>query len=195
MKNWIKQQIRESLDEIAPVHKKPFGKGAFHKVYSSLKFPDKLFKIGEKNVVEQWVAIFKKYPKYFPKVYRVFPYSKAPNYFVVEIEKLNTKQAELDYELIDEFLFEYSDKLSCSNEFLGVTNFFESRCFGLVEDQLNETNNSELIPLFNKWATFLREAYPIIEGELDTENSNRYLDLHSGNVAYDKRGNIKFIDI
>ena len=194
MKSFIRQKLRESLDEMAPKPKPVFGMGTYHTVYSSVKNPNILYKLGTENTVNNWVDIFQKYPQYFPKVYRVFPSKKDPEMYIVAIEKLNTKQAEKDLKIIDEFLFAYSDELSCNGRFLEINTFFTSKCFGLVEDKLEETDNGYLVPLFQKWAKFLREVYPIIEAELKLKHGG-LPDLHSGNVAYDKLGNIKLIDI
>ena len=91
MKNLIKRLLKESLEEMSIKPKKEFGKGTFHKVYSSNRNPDRLYKIGDEDTVDEWVDTFKEYPQYFPKIYRVFSYSKDPSLKVVEIEKYHSE--------------------------------------------------------------------------------------------------------
>lgn len=190
MKTWIKQILRENLDEIAPKPKPIFGSGAFHNVYTSSKNPDKLYKMGRKRVVERWVNIFKRDEKYFPKVYRVFPSSKDPDIFIVEIEKLNTYRAAKELGELDMFLINISDSVHCNDEFIHSLNFFEGPCFEKVISAANMTNKPQLVPILYKWAKFLTGVKRVIGDDL-----RRELDLHAGNVAYDNNGNLKMIDI
>ena len=59
MKDFIKKLLRETLDEIKTKEKELFGSGDFHHVYRFNRFPDRLFKIGKKETVKEWVYIFK----------------------------------------------------------------------------------------------------------------------------------------
>jgi len=188
MKNWIKIRLKEGLEEISIASKKPFGSGFYHNVYSSHKNPDKLYKVGEEEKVDEWVETFQRNPQYFPKVYRVFPYNKDPTLKVVEIEKLNTVKAAQELELIDRFLINVSDTVNC--EYLSVSNFFEKECFQGVVEAAQDSDDPYLPTILFKWAKFLKAVSPIVEKDL-----GRYLDLHVGNVAYDKMGKLKMIDI
>ena len=200
MKSIIKKLIRETLNEIAPEPKEMFGLGSYHAVYQSKKNPNRLYKIGTESVVKKWVDIFKRYPQYFPKIYRVFQSSKNPDLYVVEIEKLSTKQASYDLSLIDEFLIEHYKDLTCDKH-ITIHNFFNSKCMYQIEEILEESDDiydMHLLPIMKKWAKFLSEVYPMIEAELNVGKNARnsvMLDLHVGNVAYDNSGNIKLIDI
>lgn len=190
MKNWIKTYLRESLEEMTIKPKKEFGKGAYHKVYASNKYPDRLFKIGDEDTVHEWLSTFQENPKYFPKVYRTFPFRKDPTLTVVEIEKLNTAVAAKELKEIDEFLLDISDTVHCGKNFLSLGNFYETPCINMVVSAANDSDNPYLIPILQKWTKFLRAVAPIIE-----KNLGRPLDLHIGNVAYDKMGKLKMIDI
>jgi len=188
MKDWIKQHLKESLDEISTKSKPIYGKGAYHNVYTSKKNPDRLYKIGDEDTVYEWLSTFKDYPQYFPKVYRAFPYKKDPTLTVVEIEKLNTVKAAEELALIDRFLINASDVIYCKN--VSILNFFDKEC---IEDVMEAAENSEapyLPQIIFKWGKFLKAVTPIIEKDL-----GRPLDLHVGNVAYDKMGKLKLIDI
>jgi hypothetical protein len=188
MKGWIKKLLRENLDELSTKQKGLFNKGAFHKLYTSHNNPDRLYKLGENRDVNEWVPIFKKYPEYFPKVYRVFPYKKNTSLTVVEVEKLDTDKASNDIDKIEEFLLDISDKVSCGGRFINMANFFELPCFNKVMEAAK--NDKELRSLIATWAIFFADVAPIVEDIMD-----RPLDNHSGNVAYDSQGNPKMIDI
>lgn len=190
MKTWIKNILREALEEMAPKPKQIFGSGFFHNVYHSNKHPDRLFKIGDEEIVHKWLNTFKENPKYFPKVYRVFPYSKNVEYKVVEIEKLNTNKAKIELDSIDRFLIDSSSDINCNGEFINLLNFFEYPCFEKVITAAQATNKPDLIPLLYSWGKFLSAVTKIVEKDL-----GRDLDLHRGNVAYDNNGNLKMIDI
>lgn len=187
MKDIIKKLLKETLDELSTKDKPLFGSGMYHRVFSTNKNPNVLYKVGSKNVVQNWVNIFKRYPQYFPKIYRVFPLKKDPRYWSVEIEKMDTKQAEMDLKRMDDFLYSNANNFECDGEFISIHNFFKTECFQVLKEHIND---KELLNLFEKWGKFLSEAYPIIEDEL-----NDYPDIHSGNVAYTESGDIKFIDI
>ena len=187
MKDLIKKLLRETLDEI---REKPlFGKGQFHHVYQSKKYPNRLFKIGNEETVDEWISTFREYPKYFPKVYRSFPYIKDPSLIVVEIEKLDTKRAERELSDIDEFLFDEAGGMECNDGFITILDFFEVDCYEILKDTAYEYNKNFAI-ILDKWVKFLQEVAPIIKMQL-----GRDLDLHVGNVAYDAQGNLKLIDI
>ena len=187
MKNLIKKLLRENLNEIS--NKPLFGSGDYHEVYRFNKYPNRLFKIGTKKVVAQWVGIFKSNPMYFPKVYRVFEYKKDPLYSVVEIEMLDTKKASDEFTKLNDYLESKFDILDCNDNLITFDNFHENPCFTKFMDFVEE-NNPELTELFIKWAEFLQEVTPIVES-----NKKGFLDLHARNVAYDNQGNLKMIDI
>lgn len=188
MKDWIKTYLRESLEEISTKPKPEFGTGAYHKVYASRKHPDRLYKIGDEDTVHEWLSTFQENPQYFPKVYRVFSYAKNPTLQVVEIEKLNTVKAAQELGMIDRFLINVSDAVNC--KYLSVLNFFEKECFQSVIEAAQDSDDPYLPTILFKWAKFLKAVSPIVEKDL-----GRHLDLHVGNVAYDKMGKLKMIDI
>ena len=76
------------------------GSGTEHDVYQDVDHEDMVLKckkgraIG--NVID-WVELFKKYPKYFPRVYN-------GDKECVQVAKLDTKKAQKDYEQIEKAL-------------------------------------------------------------------------------------------
>lgn len=183
------ESVEQSLKE-TPKPKPVFGSGQYHKLYRSNQFPDRLYKIGDEDSVDEWLPIFQANPKYFPKVYRVFPYKKDSKLKVVEIEMLDTSKAKIELDKLDSFLLNISDQVDCDGEFITTLNFFESSCIDTVVEAANKTNQPEILPLLYKWAEFLSVVVQIVERDLA-----RTLDLHIENVAYDKEGNLKMIDI
>lgn len=77
------------LKELNIITKPEQGKGGSHTVYTSKNHPNKVIKIpnspNTKSVLNTHIEMFKKYPKFFPKVYK----SISGEYMV--IEKLNQK--------------------------------------------------------------------------------------------------------
>jgi len=187
MKDLIKKLLRENLEEIS--QKPVFGSGWHHNIYQSSQYPDRLYKVGNSKTVNEWVRIFKAYPKYFPKIYNVFPYKKNPYYTVVEIEKLNTNEGSREFTMIDDFLFDEAGDMECNDEFISILNFFETDCYEILKEIAYERDKKFSI-ILDKWVKFLQQVAPIIKMEL-----GRDLDLHVGNVAYDAQGNLKLIDI
>jgi len=107
MKPWIKKQLREGLEEMAPAAKEKFGgPSTQHGVYQSQKNPNVLFKAGDKNTVLRWVKIFRKFPKLFPKIFKVAQMHNEPDTYYVEIEKLNAPKAVQEWQYMDEKLEE-----------------------------------------------------------------------------------------
>lgn len=201
MKNWIKKSLKKYLKEA--ISTKPvYGSGFSHTIFKSNKYPNRLFKIGTKYTVEYWVDIFEKYPKFFPKVYRVFPSKKDPNYLIVEIEKLNTTDAERDFKFMTDFLrnakiyMTYDDETEDEDrgEIIKFT-YFPIYPKDLLLDKLRDfiygnKISHEVYLLFEKWIEFINELVDATRNDL-----RGFLDFHAGNYAYDNNGNLKCIDI
>lgn len=204
MKNWIKQRLKKSLDEVS-IRKKPvFGSGVQHTVLKSIKHQDRLYKVGLEDDVQFWTYIFKENPKIFPKVYRVFQSKTDPDYWIVEIEKLNTESAKEDFNMVNNLLRGYMlsknnnspiqivtitlakiYKIDKTNtDFITfITNFNKY----LLELRISDNDRKKAL----KWVKMIYYVYKYLERKYDYFDK----DLHSGNVAYDNSGNIKIIDI
>lgn len=207
MKTWIKQILRESLDEIKMTQKSEFGSGCFHCVYKSEKNPDRLYKIGHKQIVSQWVNIFKNNPKIFPRVYRVFQSKKKPDNWIVEIEMLNTRNAKRDFEMVSNYVNgayrnrELKDKKRFGDRYpFTLRNIFELDEIGVkvpeyinvLNDYMHEANASASDRMLAiKWVKTIYSVYKMLGNKFKFNGR----DLHSDNVAYDDNENIKIIDI
>ena len=191
MKDFIKKLLREHLvDELSTTNKCVFGSGCYHTVYTSAKNPNRLYKVGQRSVVEEWVRIFNASPNLFPKIYRVFPSKKDPRYFIVEIEKLNTKYAHDDFETLEQTIYAYN---KAYDERMYLRSLDENKVARLVQfikgKGYAEQDTNERISLVTKWCEYLITITPLVhEHKAGT-------DFHSGNFGYDNNGNIKAIDV
>ena len=194
MKDFIKKLLREHLvDELSTTNKCVFGSGCYHTVYTSAKNPNRLYKVGLGNVVDEWVRIFNASPNLFPKVYRVFPSKKDPRYFIVEIEKLNTTYAEQDFTTVAEISGNFNRTKDTYNDRIYLSELDEEKVGKLIQfikdRRYAEQETNELINLVTKWCRYLITITPLIQ------EHKEYTDFHGGNFGYDNNGNIKAIDV
>ena len=197
----ILQLIREELKEISTAPKKRYGQGMEHTIYPSKSNPDRLFKVGEQEMVEQWVKIFRSNPEIFPKIYRVGkisdPRDKRINGYYVEIEKLDTDKAIKEWEQLE-------DKL----EEAGITDFFDG-AFGrdITDIYVNHEHDQKTITyiatklkeydvksydLFIKWFKLFKECQNEIEKVV---GYGTLVDAHRYNFGYGADGKLKCLDI
>ena len=199
MKDFIRKMLKEGLEEISTKQKSIFGSGMEHNVYSSKQHPDRLYKIGSSDTVGIWVRIFKENPKVFPKIYRVFPSKQYSNATVVEIEKLEIEKAEAHFRMVRDILTHFmDDKYGFSNfrlqniHQLDTNNIKFTDFIKAFKDWLiNQRYNVNTITLCLKWVKMVYQMYSYFEKKYHYI----FKDIHAYNVAYDKMGNIKIIDI
>ncbi len=187
------------MDELSITKKACFGVGCYHKVYKSAKNPNRLYKIGRRKDVEEWVEIFNSAPNLFPKMYRVFPSKKDLGGFVVEIEKLDTKQAEIDFDTVAGICGYFNATIprhhddgriylsQMDKEKLNTLLRFIKQRGEKRGDSTQEID--ELINLVIKWCEYLMIITPLVLKYKDST------DFHSENFGYDNNGNIKAIDV
>lgn len=171
-------KLIDLLNEINISPKPELGSGEVFTAYPSKVDPSKVIKISNYNNPEdiQYHAdIFKNYPKYFPKVYKV-----TDKYLI--IEKLNTKP-----------IIEYYNKLKLLTSLL---NPFKSIPF--YNPKKFDPNNPLDIaikqhPELLKTTLKLKKLYHDVDKILDNEGYDE-LDFHHGNVGIDSEGNFKMLD-
>lgn len=197
----IKRLIKDELQEISTAPKKKYSQGMEHIIYPSKNHPDRLFKIGEKEMVEQWVKIFRSNPEIFPKIYKVGkisdPDDKRITGYYVEIEKLDTDRAIKEWEQLE-------DKL----EEAGITDFFDG-AFGrdITDIYVNYEHDQKTIThiatklkeydvnaynLFIKWFRLFKECQKSIENVV---GHGTLVDAHRYNFGYGSDGELKCLDI
>lgn len=192
MKSWIKQQLRESLREIAPVAKREFDSGTEHSLYPSKSDPNILYKIGNKQNVLKWLTIFKKYPKFFPKTFRAAEMTNHPQLYYVAIEKLNTARVQTEWSNIEAAMERAGlmdeDYIHDINQVF-VESLRDQNYENWITNGLKKSNPA-MYKLFVRWLNFLHGFNAII-----APLKGAMTDIHRGNFAYDNAGNIKCIDI
>jgi hypothetical protein len=177
------------LNEILVKRKIPFNtSGTAHIIYQSRTNPDRLYKIGNRRIVETWYKIFKENPKYFPKVYRAGKITQEDeDKYYVEIEKLNTKRSIDEWILIEQTLEEIGHMDIDNRD--SIDGLFNS----IIPDKLKsdlKRHNIKVYNLFIKWISFLNEVEHIVQ-----KNGKLTLDTHRYNFGYDSEGNMKCLDI
>lgn len=196
----LKQLILEELKEVKSTQKTKVGQGIEHSIYPSRKHPDRLLKVGQKDVVEEWVKVFQSNPNIFPKIYRVgkLNYKNADSeIFFVEIEKLDTKKAESEWDLLHEKL----EQLGMIDEEFG----FYGRDF--TDIYLNHGEDKDIIKhilnalkdkdkntyeIFIKWFSLIKKCE---EANNKILGKDSFVDAHKYNFGYDSKGNLKCLDL
>lgn len=187
------EQINNVLLELTTKKKEIFGMGVEHQIYNSNKNPNIVFKLGHPYVVDRWLKIFKKFPLYFPKTYRVGDIRFKNNvYRYVEMDKLNTSRVKDEWKLIEDKLVELD--LTSADLLHNLSDIFRNCIMDEEYDnmviQKLQKSDKVVYHLFMKWLNFLHSLNTIIK--MITDNM---LDIHDGNFGYDKKGNIKCFDI
>jgi len=140
-------------------------KSQSHSIYKDPKHQDRVIKIGNEAVNHG--EIFKKHPEYCPVVYEIHA---GDNPYIV-IEKLETDKATRDFdELINK------DRGYVHN--WGYNTFKNTKNFQEVKDRLTTEEGKRM---FNR----IREIVLAIGMK----------DIHARNFGYDKKGNLKALDL
>ena len=180
------QNVVNELD----IQKKPMvGKGTEHHIYPSKNNPDRVIKVGKPEIVELWVDIFKNYPEYFPKVFKV-GIGKDNKTMFVEVEKLDTQTVIDEWETLEMAL---DNKFIDTDEGDGVDQLLKD---SIVNPKLNSeiknylsTRNKSIYHLYIRWNNFLTDVKNILKDKSES------FDVHRYNFGYDLDGNIKALDI
>lgn len=160
--------------------------GSEHEIYEFENKPDRLIKVGREDVVNRWVNIFKKYPEYFPKVYKVKRSSKNPKYIFVEVQKLDTEKSIEEWGRLEDYL-----------EYIGIVApiiypTIEVLFKDIIEDRsiytecLERVKEPSMRKLFIKWCDFIKKL-----SDIDKE---AITDIHRYNFGYDLEGTPKCLD-
>ncbi len=200
-----------SMDEANPVEKKHIGAGVDHTVYPSLKDPRIVYKLGSDYAVQGWFSLFKENPDLFPKVYNMrktqmrlkkdkymfngehFANIKAGTIVpvtYVEVEKMNTKKAVKEWDILDEIVTELT-----KNDFgwdfqdfvMSYNRLTTPKYIERLEDLENEIKLEypEYYKIFDRFKVLIDRIYEVKPAA----------DLHQYNFGYDSKGNLKCIDV
>jgi len=189
----MKDLIKKILKEVSVDKKERMGRGSFHDVYplkydssKVIKVPrgvsdyaKDVYRVGDSNA---WFNIFKKYPQYFPEIYKI-----TDKYVI--IEKLDTERVERDLSLLEDDLYPYfSDDIDNGYHITEILYDLISAGNDLKTKQLNLlVEKSKNRDIMKRYIDLLRS----IEGE----KIRGFIDVNDGNFGYNKEGNLKMLDI
>lgn len=182
----IKGEYNELKTKIKPI----VGSGAEHRIFVSKRDPNIIYKIGSINVVKKWYEIFKKYPDFFPKVYKIgitnVPIITEPDgkyrMAYVAIEKLDTETFEKNWNIFDEY-FDYnmSDIIITSLS----TDFVFDQLVSAGE-MIRQNEGEEMYLKYKEIIDLCVNINKVIY---------KSLDVHIYNFGYDRNGKLKCLDI
>jgi hypothetical protein len=196
----MKDLIRKIIKEISVDKKERMGRGSFHDVYPLKYDSDKVVKVPRskdgyaaseylESGSDSWFNIFKKYPQYFPEVYKI-----TDKYII--LEKLDTNRVKQDLIGMEDELVSISPTFSNMIEEInyGVTEVLD----GLVMGKLSGIN--EDIKMLNM---LIKKSYnkDIFKRYIDLllsirgERIRDFIDVNDGNFGYNKEGKLKMLDI
>ena len=181
------------LDELNIRPKKVFNKGMEHEIYSSLKNPNVLFKVGELDVINEWYEVFKSNSQIFPVVYKI---GKVPqnNVYYVAIEKLDTdkfkqKWEELELAMEDVGMLDVDRGESFSDLYMNEGS--DAKIFVEVGKKLSK-HNKNAYNFFIELLSLIKKCEKTI---LKVTGKDTVVDVHKYNFGYSQDGNLKCLDI
>lgn len=174
-------------------NREPIAQGLEHRIFSSKKNPDILFKIGEAEIIDEWVDTFKNDPMVFPIIYRV-GYMPDKNYKFVTLEKLDTKKFEekwddLELALEDIGAVDVDRRESFTD--LYANEGTDSKVFSEIAIELKK-HNKEVFDFYIDLLKVIKRAEKI---QNDTLKKDTLVDAHKYNFGYDKESKLKMLDV
>jgi hypothetical protein len=186
-------KLKQNIEEIGTSEKQVYGKGIEHQIYGSKSNPNVVFKVGHKDVVDEWFEVFKSNSNIFPKVFRAGK-MKDKNIYYVEIEKLNTKYFEkkwddLELSLEDIGAIDVDSRESFSDLYMKYGS--NSSIFVDIAKKLKKHN----IDSYNFFIELLKVIKESERALLSVSGKDTIVDVHKYNFGYGGDGKIKCLDI
>ncbi len=176
--------LLEVMQEIAIRPKKIFGQGMEHNVYPTSD-PNKIVKVGETKYVKRWLKDFESKPEVFPIIYRKGISRDNNNLMWVVMEKVDTEQFEVDFDVLEDLLDEEAG-------FYGVLPALRAGIFNKEADKKIYSallkRDEEIAEFYLKLKHVVAETLPFKKGLF------KVYDFHRGQFGYDKDNNIKMFD-
>ena len=181
------------IQELGTSPKKMFGSGIEHQIFASKVNPNVIFKVGHKDVVDEWYEVFKSNPEIFPKVFRAGKMQDEDIYYV-ELEKLDTKKFEKKW-----------DSLELSLEDIGAVDVDSGERFSDL--YMNEGSDAAIfveigkklknhnIESYNFFIELLRVIKNAEREILKVKGKDTIVDAHKYNFGYGGDGKIKCLDL
>lgn len=192
----MKDLIRKILKEVNIEKKKREGIGSFHEVYPLKYDPSKVIKIPRVSSdyaketykvggSDAWFNIFKKYPKYFPIIYKI-----TDKYII--LEKLDTNRVKRELSLLENDLYlYYSDLIDDGYQ---ITEILYDLVFGEMNGNKGKTKQLEDLVNNSRNKDILNRYVDLLSG-IVASGLRRFIDVNDGNFGYDDKGNLKMLDI
>lgn len=196
----MKDLIRKILKEVSLDKKERLGRGSFHDVYPLKYDPSRVVKIPRTRDgyaaaeyweagSESWFNIFKKYPQYFPEVYKI-----TDKYII--LEKLDTNRVKQDLIKMEDDLVSISSNLSdmIEDRNFGVTEVLD----GLIMGKLSgDKEDAKMLNMLIKKShnKDLFKIYIDLLLSIRGERIRGFIDVNDGNFGYNKEGKLKMLDI
>jgi hypothetical protein len=184
----LRDTIKNIIKEIRIKDKNQYASGREHVIFKHYNKPNRLIKVGDRDTVLKWVELFKSHPNLFPKIYNIREIKNSGNFYV-EIEKLDAKNFENDYNYLEKSL-----------RSLGWKGYLESLYFEYgydhevlrkIEEILKRTD-SRAYDVFKKIFDLLSKLEPISKSHYGDDYR---IDFNEGNYGYTDQGELKCLDI
>lgn len=187
IKNLLDQIVeQEDIDEIVTRKKRKLGEGLHHDVYESIRYPDRVFKVGAEKSVKEAYEYFIQYPYLFPHVYGYKKWGDKKGaggvgdlYFLI-LEKLDTNKFVEFWKKLNEI----SGKFTQKTLYTTAHNFYSYQDGWMLMLEYLDNNDPELFKQALEFYNLLKELNEIY----DTP------DVHIEQFGYDKNGDLKCLD-
>jgi hypothetical protein len=196
----MKDLIKKILKEVSVEKKERMGRGSFHDVYPLKYDSSKVIKVPRRvsdyAVAEYWEAgpdawfnIFKKYPQYFPEVYKI------TNKYIV-LEKLDTNRVKQDLIKMEDDLVSISSTLSdmIENKNYDVTDVLDKLVLGKLINIREDIKTLDML-IKKSHNKDLFKRYIDLLSAIRSERIRDFIDVNDGNFGYNKEGELKMLDI
>lgn len=185
------------LNEMNIKDKTIINHGVEHNIYKSIKYPNKLIKVGPDFIVNEWYYMFEENPDIFPKVYGMYPlknrewinkigikpsqqanFFDESEYYYVVIEELDTKK----------FMNLWNRMNDVNREIQEVSLIDMMEYDGYEENWdnlLDHTKDSNIFHEIEMFYSLIQRLHEVKDGP----------DLHEKQFGFDSEGILKALDI
>jgi hypothetical protein len=177
-------KLEDLLDELVTREKDILGQGLEHNVYPSTD-PTKVYKLGETRYVKKWVPIFKNNPELFPIIYKTGFYKGNKDITWVEMERLDTEQFEVDFEVLESIIEDVSNYDGALGAIKSTQN--NEKDWDKLYNDIKQ-QDQEIADFYTKLYNNVIQTRRFKSGWLDT------YDFHKGQFGYDKDNKVKMLD-
>lgn len=176
-------KLVDILKELNTKNKEVLGQGWEHVVYPSNN-PNKVVKVGETRYVKEWLKVFKTRPDLFPIIYKTGTLKDEPDKMYVVMERLDTEQFEVDFDVLSSIL---ADKGVSISDALKRGEYNEKRWNEYYE--FIKGHDEEIADFFVK----------LYNNVIETKHTKKKMmggvfDFHKRQFGYDKKHNVKMLD-